>query len=140
MRVNLRDIAIAAEHDPKQAILDAIGDFSGIDVFHHQVLVGTYIPPEKTRGGIIIPDKSMAENRFQGKCALVLKVGPNAFKDDSVNKFGGKTVEPGDWVFFRTSDGWEFFLGEAQTATGASVRLVEDVDIKGRVPDPTMIY
>jgi co-chaperonin GroES (HSP10) len=140
MRVALRDIAQAAAFDPKRAILDAIGDFSSLEVFGHQVLVGTYIPPERTKGGIILPDNSMAEARYQGKCALVLKVGPNAFVDDAVATFGGVKVEPGEWVFFRNSDGWEFFLGQAQAQTGASVRLIDDICIKGRVPDPSMIY
>lgn len=140
MRVKLRDIAQAATHDPKRAILDAIGDYSGIEVFHNQVLVGTYIPPEQTKGGIILPDKSIAENRYQNKCGLVLKKGPNAFVDDAHTTFGGATIEEGDWVFFRVSDGWEMFLGEAQAAEGASVRLIDDTLIKGRVPDPSMIY
>jgi co-chaperonin GroES (HSP10) len=141
MRVDLRKIAQESEDDPKQAIYNALGDdWKGIEIFHNLVLVATYIPPEKTKGGIILTDRSIQENRFQGKAALVLTKGPLAFKDDSVAKFGGKDVEEGEWVFIRPSDGTEMYLGGPQSGNGVSVRLVEDTLIKGRVPDPSMIY
>lgn len=141
MRVKLRDIAQAAASDPKQALLDALGDtVDHIEVFHNLVLVATYIEPEMTAGGIIKPDRTLQENRFQGKCALVLNLGPLAFKDCAVAQFGGVTVKPGDWVFVRPSDGIEMFLGGPQASDGVSCRLFEDVHIKGRVPDPSMIY
>ncbi|SRR5258708_7460660 len=140
MRVNLRDIAQAAQRDPKQALLDAVGDLADIEVFHNLVLVATYIEPEKTAGGIILTDKTLAEGRFQGKAALVLKRGPLAFVDDGHIKFGGVTVEPGDWVLVRPSEGLEMFKGAAGAREGASVRLFEDSHIKGRVKDPSAIY
>ena len=86
VRAKLREIAEAAQSDPKRALLDSIGSdwLDSIEIFHNQVLVATYIEPEKTRGGIIRPDRTLAENRFQGKAALVLKMGPLAFVDDNV--------------------------------------------------------
>ena len=140
MRVRLRDIAVAATTDPKQALLDAVGDLSGVDVFHNLVLVATYIEPEKTAGGIIKPDRTLMESRFQGKCALVLKKGPMAFVDEGYIKFGGKTVEAGDWVIVNPSDGFEMFKGAAGSSDGGSVRLFEDAKIKGRIDDPATVY
>ena len=141
VRAKLREIAEAAQFDPKKALLDSIGSdwLDSIEIFHNQVLVATYIEPEKTRGGIIRPDRTLAENRFQGKAALVLKMGPLAFVDDNVAKFGGVTVQEGDWVFVRPSDGMEFFSVDA-TGAGTSCRLFEDVNIKARVSDPSLIY
>lgn len=141
MRVNLRDIAAASQHDPKKALLDVVGGAADdFEVFHNLVLVATYIEPEKTAGGIYKPDKSIQENRFQGKCGLVLKAGPRAFVDQPPHAlFGGVTVKPGDWVVVRPSDGLEAFLG-SEKAGGASVRLFEDSHIKGRVADPSVIY
>lgn len=136
VRARLRDIAQQA--DPKQALLNSVGDISGIDVFHNQVLVATYIEPEKTAGGIIKPDRTLQENRFQGKAALVLKKGPLAFKDDSVAKFGGKDVSEGDWVFVYPSDGREFFVVDG--SQGTSCRLFEDIHIKAKLSDPGLIY
>ena len=138
VRAKLRDIASQA--DPKRALLDAVGDISGIEVFHNQVLVATYLGKEVTDGGVYLPESSIKEARFQGKAALVLKLGPLAFKDDSVAKFGGKTVSPGDWVFVYPSDGKEFFKVDSGTSTGTSCRLFEDVHIKARISDPALIY
>lgn len=137
-RAKLREIA--SGEDPKEALLEALGDISGLELFHNQVMVATYIGPEKTTGGIILPDKTLAENRFQGKVGLVLKTGPLAFKDDPVNGafFGEKTIKEGDWVFFRPADGMEMF--SVDRTGGVPCRVFRDVDIKGRVSDPAMLW
>lgn len=140
MRNSLKAIAQAA--DPKKALLAAVGSLEDYEIFHNNVLVATYIPSEKTAGGIFIPQKSQDENRFQGKAYLVLKCGPMAFVDDAAVKFGGMKVKPGDWVWFRPNDAWEMFIKD-RTSTrndGVSVRLIEDALIKGRVTDPSLIY
>ena len=141
MRVNLRSIAQAANSDPRKALLDSAGPLTDYEVFHNLVLVATYVPPEKI-GSIIMPDKSMMEARFQGKMGLVLKCGPLAFKDDAAAQFGGITVEPGDWVLYRPSDGIELFIKDHMGLAndGLACRLLEDSLIKGRVTDPSLIY
>src|SRR5436853_7596118 len=107
----LRDIAQAAQHDPYAALMNALpAAAQQYEVFHNRVLVATYIAPERTKGGIIRVDRTLAEDRFQGKVGLVIKCGPLAFVDDKVAKFGGATVKPGDWVTFRPSDGTEIFF------------------------------
>jgi co-chaperonin GroES (HSP10) len=141
MRAKLREVAAASSHDPKQALMDSLGAaIDKIEVFHNQVLCATYIEPEKTAGGIYKPDRTLAENRFQGKCALVLKKGPLAFKDDKVLQFGGVTVNEGDWVIAYPSDGRELFSVDASGSAGTCCRLFDDVNIKGRVSDPSLIY
>jgi hypothetical protein len=35
--------------DPKQAVLDAVGDLDKVEVFSGWILLGTYIRPEKSR-------------------------------------------------------------------------------------------
>lgn len=140
VRAKLRDIAQAASTDPKKALLDAIGDIDGIEMFHNLVLVATYIGPETTKGGIILSDRTLAENRFQGKAALVLKLGPLAFKDDNVAKFGGKVLNIGDWVMVRPSEGLELFTVDITGRAGTSCRIFEDVHIKARITDPALIY
>ena len=111
------------------------------EIFHNLVLVATYVPPEKI-GSIIMPDRSMAEARFQGKMGLVLKCGPLAFKDDAAAQFGGVTIEVGDWVLYRPSDGIELFIKDHMGLAndGLACRLLEDSLIKGRVTDPSLIY
>lgn len=140
MRAKLREIAAAATFNPKKALLDAVGNIDGIEMFHNLVLVATYIEPEKTAGGIIRPDRTLAENRFQGKAALVLKLGPLAFKDDNIARFGGVMLRPGDWVMVRPSDGLELFAVDESKSAGTSCRIFEDIHIKARVSDPSLIY
>lgn len=148
MRVNLRQLAEAAAHNPAQPLLDAAGDLSDYEVFHNLVLVATYIPPPKTMKGpngeaVIFheADNTQAENRFQGKVGLVLLAGPTAFVDDSVAKFGGVTIKPGDWVVYRPSDGHELFIRDRRKFNeGLSCRLIEDTFIRGRVKDPSLVY
>lgn len=142
MRVALRDIAQNVERtNPRQALLEALGDVSWYEPFHNLVLIATYVPPEKTKGGIIRPDRSMAEARFQGIAGLVLRVGPGAFKDEGHIKFYGVTVKEGDWIVYRPSDAVEQFIRiKGTTNDGVSVRLIEDAHIKARIPDPDSIY
>jgi len=125
---------LAQASDPKKAIIRQVGDLSGIEVLHNQLLVGTYIESEKTAGGIIKPDKTIGESRYQGKVGLVLKKGPQAFVDDTSVKFHGQKAEVGDWILFRFADAWEIFI------LGVSVRFLFDTDVKAIVSDPSIIY
>lgn len=119
---------------PKRALFDAIGDISKEEVFHSQVLVITYIQSEVTQGGIILPQKTLEEDRFQGTVGLVAAMGPGAFKDDNIAKFHGKKISLGDWVLFRPSDGVEMFI------RSVPCRLFEDVHIKMRISSPDMYW
>lgn len=148
MKVSLRQLAEAAAHDPAKPLLEAAGNLEDYEVFHNLVLIATYVPPAKIFRGpdgkdVVFhhTDQKLEEDRFQGKAHLVLMVGPTAFKDDGVAKFGGVTVKAGDWVVVRPSDGFEMFIRDRRKANeGISVRLIEDVFIRGRVSDPSLIY
>lgn len=72
---------LSTAKDPKQALFDAVGDVSGYDIFHNQVLVAIYVRPNITAGGIWRPDENVKEDEYQGKVGLVIKTGPAAFKD-----------------------------------------------------------
>ncbi len=102
--IKLREIAEQSGSDPKGALLRAVGDYSGFEPMQGLVLVATYIPPEKTKGGIYRPDRSLAEDRYQGKVGLVLTMGPVAFQDYGVTKFAGTTAKAGEWVMYRASE------------------------------------
>lgn len=106
----------------------------GIDVFHNQVLIGIWIRPEKTAGGVYLTDRQREEDKWQGKVGLVLKKGPMAFVNDARNDFQGQNIEVGDWVLFRVSDGFSLNVNEV------SCRLVEDIHIRGTVISPDIIY
>jgi co-chaperonin GroES (HSP10) len=116
-------------------IIAGLGDaLTSFEPFHNQILIGIWMRPEKTAGGIIMPDKVLDEDRWQGKVGIVLKKGPLAFVDDSRNDFAGQNIEIGDWVIFRVSDGF------AIDVNGVHCRMVEDIHIRGRVTSPNIIW
>lgn len=120
--------------DPKAAMWEAIGDLSGIKLLYNQLLIGTYIRPERTAGGLIRPDTNVDEDQFQGKVGLVLRKGPQAFQDDGGQVFEGQNVSEGDWVVYKIFDGW------ALTLNGVPCRMVQDVHIKMIIKDPNILF
>ena len=71
------------EGDPKQKLIDALGDLSEIELFNNKILVAVYIRPEKTKSGLYLSDKYRDEDRFQGKVGLLVGAGPDAFADEN---------------------------------------------------------
>ena len=126
-------VAMLHEEDPRQIVLDALGDISKCEVFHNQVLCAVYERPEKTKSGIFLTDTTREEDRHQGKVGLIVKMGRLAFKSD------GKWQWPddmglGDWVYFRVSDGWN------TTVNGKICRMLRDEDFKGRIQEPDQVW
>lgn len=89
-----------------------------IEVGGQDVLVAVYEPPKdaKTAGGIIMPDGSRNEYRWQGVTGLVMKVGPFAYNTEKTTGwFADKDGNPappkaGDWVMFDVKTSHPFFL------------------------------
>lgn len=120
--------------DPKQAIQDAVGPYvHDIAVLGARVLVGVYVRPDKTRAGIILPDQTKGEDRYQGKVGLVLAVGPLAFQEDETHRWGAHVPKVGDWVVYSVGDTFAFELGKHRC------RAVEDVDVHLIVKTPDSI-
>lgn len=126
-------MSIATSKDPRDGILEAVGDISKVNVFSGRVLVGIYIAPETTSGGIIRPNANVKEDVYQAQVGLVLKKGAMAFKDDDNNKFHGQDVKVGEWVAFRPGDGKRIQIN------GVDCRVIEDVLIDMVVDDPEIV-
>jgi co-chaperonin GroES (HSP10) len=122
------------ETDPKQEIIDAVGDLEGFDLVNMKVLVGIYIRPQKTKSGIILTDRTVDEDRYQGKVGLILKTGPRAFVDPKGEWFEGRTFSVGDWVVLKPSDGW------AITINGHPCRILDDVVIQSKETRPDRVW
>lgn len=131
----IREIAESSS-DPKKAILMGLGREMAkeVKVLHAQVLVATYIQPSKTKGGILLADQTLQEDRFQGTIGLVIGLGPLAFKDDNIARFGGVAPALLDWVMFRPADGMEMFINSVPC------RIFEDRDIKMLVQNPMLFW
>ena len=127
--------ATAFQHteDPRQKLLDELGDLSGVELWHNQVLCAIYVAPEKTAGGIIRPQSNIEEDIHQGKIGLIVKTGPRAFASD-VKWQWPDDVSEGDWVFYKVSDGW------ACTVNRVKCRMLEDIDVKGRADAPDRVW
>jgi len=123
------NIAMLHEADPKEKLLEELGDISKVELLNTQVLVAVYIRPEKTKGGIIMTTKSRDEDRYQSKVGLVIKTGPSAFKDDTGKWFEGLDIKVGDWITHRPSDGWSI------TINGVLCRMMDDSAFKMLIPD-----
>jgi len=120
--------------DPKKEILDEIGDIKEVEIFNNQILVGVYIRPQKTASGIILTDKTIDEDKYQGKVGLVLKMGPDAFVDETGKWFKNMKIKVGDWVVFRPSDGWAIDINSKRC------RILDDVAVRGRVKSPDIVW
>ncbi len=129
----IRNIAAAA--DPKEEIIRQLGDLSGLKVTGDMVLIASYIRSEKTAGGIIRPDSNVEEDVWQGKAGLVVKFGTAAYEDTSDYSFHpDDKPELYDWVVFRVGDAWQLQVN------GVPCRLVRDVNIRGIVDDPNIVF
>lgn len=126
-----------ADHvgDPKQETSERIGSLDGVTVTRAQVLVAIYKRPERTKGGLVLPDSVRDEDKFQGKVGLVLAVGPDAFVDDDRVHFGVKP-KIGDWVVFKVSDGWPLRINNDR----ADCRILDDVDVRLVVDQPDRVF
>lgn len=120
--------------DPREAIWDEIGDLDSFELFNNQVLMATYKRPEKTKSGIILTDNNRAEDTFQSKVGLLLKIGPSAFEENAEGWFKDETFKLGDWLVHRPSDGWSI------NVHGVDCRILVDTQIKGRVSDPDEVW
>ena len=116
---------ISQAKDPKQAILEAVGDLSKEIVLWDLVLIGTYVRPEKTLGGIIRPLDNVQEDVYQSKTGVVLKLGIDVV--DPV-------YDLGDWVVYSIKDGW------AVTVNGTPCRLVPYDRIRMKISDPGVVF
>lgn len=108
---------------------------SGFQITDRDILVATFIQSEVTKGGIIKPNKSVAEDLYQGKVGLVLQLGPLAFKYDRYgHEWEGVKFGVDDWVVFRFADAWNIHLNEVDC------KAVDFENVRAVVDDPTKVF
>ena len=125
--------AVSKAADPKAEIFKKVGDLSKETIMYNMVLLACFVKPERTKGGVILTDTSKEEDIWQGKVGMVLKLGPDAFKDDDDFSFNGQKADIGEWVVFKVGDAWQIQVGEWPC------RLVRDSAIRMKVSDPSII-
>ena len=112
------------KHLPTDKILDRLPDPTG-----WRILVLPYKGQGKTKGGIILSDTTIEERGYTTVTGLVLKVGPDAYKDKE--RFSnGPWCKKNDWIIFGRYAGSRFGI------EGGEVRILNDDEIIAVVKDP----
>lgn len=84
--------------DLKKEILDAVGDLSYFDIFGQEVLVAPFIQSATYKNTtILVGDATQAEDKWQGKSFMILKLGDKVEKACKEN--GWHVPKIGDWYF-----------------------------------------
>ena len=94
-----------------------------------RILVLPYKAKEKTKGGIILSDKTLTESQIATNCGLVMDIGPDAYND--TDKFpNGPWCKKKDWVLFARYAGSRIYID------GGEIRVLNDDEILGTIEDP----
>ena len=94
-----------------------------------RILVLPYKAKEKTKGGIILSDKTITESQIATNCGLVMDIGPDAYNDK--DKFpNGPWCKKKDWVLFARYAGSRIYID------GGEIRVLNDDEILGTIDDP----
>jgi co-chaperonin GroES (HSP10) len=122
------------DRDPKEEIMEAVAPYLGdVEPLSAGVLVVVYERPDKTKGGIILADRTRTEDLYQGKVGLIVKMGNLAFIEDDNHVWGEAKPKIGDWVVYRVGDTFPCVLGER------TCRFVQDVNIRAIIQRPDIV-
>ena len=97
-----------------------------------RLLVLPFKQKEKTKGGIIMTDDSIERSQVASTCGVVLKMGPDCYRDKERYPDGPWCKEK-DWVVFAR------YAGSRIEIEGGEVRLLNEDEILATVQDPTDI-
>ena len=112
------------EHLPTDKVLERLPNPTG-----WRLLVLPYKGQGKTKGGILLTDETIQEQSYTTVTGLVLKMGPDCYKDE--NRFpNGPWCKKGDWIIFGRYAGSRFGI------EGGEVRILNDDEIIAVVKDP----
>ena len=91
-----------------------------------RIIVLPYKAKERTKGGIILSDKTVTESQIATNCGLVMDVGPDAYSDK--DKFpNGPWCKKKDWVLFARYAGSRIYID------GGEIRVLNDDEILGTI-------
>ena len=112
------------EHLPDEKVIERLPDPTG-----WRLLVLPYKGQGKTKGGVILADQTMEERSYTTVTGLVLKIGPDCYKDETRYP-NGPWCKKGDWIIFGRYAGSRFGI------EGGEVRILNDDEIIAVVKDP----
>ena len=96
----------------------------------YRILVAMPNAEEKTEGGILKANQTIKDEEVSNICGMVLKLGPDCYKDE--RRFpSGPWCKEKDWVVFRS------YSGTRMKMYGQEFRLINDDTVEAVVEDPT---
>ena len=84
---------------------------------------------EKTKGGLILAETSLEKQQVASQCGLVLRMGPDCYRDKERYPEGPWCKEK-DWVIFAR------YAGSRIKIEGVEVRMLNDDEILATVDNP----
>ena len=97
-----------------------------------RILVLPHRGKGKTKGGVILSDKTVEETQIATNVGLVLAIGPDAYNDKE--RFpNGPWCKEKDWVIFAR------YAGSRLNIEGGELRILNDDEILGTTDDPENI-
>ena len=97
-----------------------------------RILVLPHRGQGKTKGGILLSDKTVEETQIATNVGLVLAIGPDAYNDKE--RFpNGPWCKKKDWVIFAR------YAGSRLNIEGGELRILNDDEILGTTDDPESI-
>ena len=97
-----------------------------------RILVLPHRGQGKTKGGVLLSDKTVEETQIATNVGLVLAVGPDAYNDKE--RFpNGPWCKEKDWVIFAR------YAGSRLNIEGGELRILNDDEILGTTDDPESI-
>lgn len=95
----------------------------------YRILMLPFVPGKVTRGGIHLAKQTVDKERLSTVVGYVVKLGPDAYKDD--RKFPeGPWCQEGDWVIFGR------YAGARIQIEGGDLRLLNDDEILAVIDNP----
>ena len=98
-----------------------------------QLLIALPEQEEKTEGGVYVPDDFTQREQTASITGMVLRMGPDAFKDTSkdASRFpSGPYCKKGDWIIMQA------YTGTRVSIHGKEFRLINDDCVKATIEDP----
>jgi len=118
------------EEDPSeldQSALERLPQPTG-----YRILIIPYYPSEKTKGGVYIPDQIRDREAFATVSAYVVRLGPDAYKDEQKFPTGAWCKEK-SWILIGR------YAGNRFKVDGLEVRIINDDNVIATIIDPTDI-
>ena len=95
----------------------------------YQLLVVLPVQEEKTEGGVYVPEEWRKREETAGIAAMVLRMGPDAFADETRFPSGAYCKE-GEWIIMKPYSGIRVEIHDKQ------FRLINDDCVKATTEDP----